>query len=60
MRAWIAERYKAFVPLIMVAIYLINKHYGWDLPLSEDDITVLLGVLISIGVHQVRNYKRGE
>jgi hypothetical protein len=55
MRKWIAQRYKAFVPLVMVGIYLINKHYGWDLPLSQDDIITLLGVLISIGVHQVPN-----
>lgn len=54
---WIAERYKAFVPLVMVALYLINRHYGWDIPLSQDDVIGLLGALIAIGVHEVPNKK---
>jgi len=58
MRDWIAERYKAFVPLIMVGIYLINQHYGWELPLTNDDVVALLGVIISIGVHAVPNKRR--
>jgi hypothetical protein len=54
---WIAQRYKAFVPIIMCGIYLLNKHYGWDLPLNQDEVTILLGVLISLVVHQVPNKK---
>lgn len=52
---WIAERQKALVPVIMVSLYFINKYYGWDIPLSQDDIVLILGALITVGVHQVPN-----
>lgn len=52
---WLQERQKALVPLVMVGIYFVNKYYGWDIPLSQDDIVLILGAVISVGVHQIPN-----
>lgn len=57
---WIRERYKALVPLVMIGIYLINRHYGIDLPITQDEVVILFGVLTSIGVERTANRKKPE
>lgn len=54
---WITQYNKAFVPVIMIALYFINKKFGWDIPLSEDDVMLLFAAITALGVHQVPNTK---
>lgn len=52
---WLQQYNKAFVPLIMVGVYFINKHYGIDIPVDQDDLIMLFGALAALGVYQIPN-----
>lgn len=47
---------KALVPVFMCAIYLINRKYGIELPLSEDNVTIIVAAVTSAVTYQVRNH----
>jgi TRAP-type C4-dicarboxylate transport system permease large subunit len=57
---WLQQYNKAFVGIVMVVIYLINLHYGIELPLDESTMTVILGALISLITYLVPNKKKIE
>jgi len=47
---------KALVPIVMCSLYLINRKYGIDLPLSEDNVAIILAAVTSAVTYQVRNH----
>ena len=47
---------KALVPIVMCTLYLINRKYGVDLPLSEDNVAIILAAVTSAVTYQVRNH----
>jgi hypothetical protein len=52
---WISERRKAFIPIVMCLLYFVNKRYGYDFPLTTDDLAVIFGIFGSIAVHETVN-----
>lgn len=48
---------KALVPIVMCTLYLINRKYGVDLPLSEDNVAIILAAVTSAVTYQVRNHQ---
>lgn len=52
---WLQQYNKAFVAIVMVMIYLVNKHYGWELPIDESSTIAILGMLISGVTYLVPN-----
>lgn len=57
---WAQQYNKAWVGIAMVAIYLVNKHYGIDLPLDEDTTIAILGMLVSAVTYTVPNKPKDE
>lgn len=47
---------KALVPIVMCTLYLVNRKYGVDLPLSEDNVAIILAAVTSAVTYQVRNH----
>jgi len=47
---------KALVPIVMCTLYLVNRKYGVDLPLSEDNVAIILTAVTSAATYQVRNH----
>lgn len=47
---------KALVPIVMCTLYLINRKYGVDLPLSEDNVAIILAAVTSAVTYQIRNH----
>lgn len=54
---WFQQYNKAWVGIIMIVIYLVNKHYGWELPMDDDTAIALLGALVSAITYAVPNKK---
>lgn len=52
---WFQQYNKAWVGLITIAVYLVNKKYGWDIPLDDDTTIALLGALVSALTYMVPN-----
>lgn len=52
---WFQQYNKAWVGIIMMTLYLVNKHYGWDIPLDEDTSIAILSMLISAVTYAVPN-----
>lgn len=52
---WLMQYNKAFVPFIMMGLYVLNQKYGWSLPVSEDDAVLIVAALTSLVVHQIPN-----
>lgn len=46
---------KAFVPILMGIIYLLNEKYGVSIPLSETEATMLVTLVTSTIVWLVPN-----
>jgi uncharacterized membrane protein YdbT with pleckstrin-like domain len=46
---------KALVALVMAVIYLVNHFTDFHFALTEDQVTVLVGIVTPILVHQVPN-----
>lgn len=46
---------KAFVPLLMGIIYLLNSKFGIDIPLSEAQASILVAMVTSATVWAVPN-----
>lgn len=54
---WAQQYNKAWVGIFMVSVYLVNKHYGIELPIDEDTAISLLGMLVSAVTFAVPNKK---
>lgn len=52
---WFQQYNKAWVAIVMVGLYLINKKYGIDIPLDEDSTVAILGMLVSAVTYAVPN-----
>lgn len=52
---WLTQYNKAFVAIIMVLVYLLNKKYGIELPVDDQTATVILGMLISALTYVIPN-----
>lgn len=52
---WLTQYNKAFVAIIMVLVYLINKKYGVELPIDDQTATIVLGMIISALTYIVPN-----
>ena len=55
---WFQQYNKAWVGIFMVILYLMNKHYGIELPIDEDTAVSILGMLISAVTYYVPNKPR--
>lgn len=55
---WFQQYNKAWVGIVMVMLYLLNKSYGIDLPLDEDTTISILGMLISAVTYFVPNKQK--
>lgn len=54
---WVQQYNKAFVGIIMVAVYLVNKKYGIELPIDDETALAILGMIISAVTYAVPNKK---
>ena len=52
---WMQKYNKAWVGIVTVAIYLINKKYGWDIPWDDNATIALLGAIVSGITYAVPN-----
>ena len=52
---WLTQYNKAFVAIIMVLVYLVNKKYGIELPVDDQTATIILGMIISALTYAVPN-----
>lgn len=60
-KAWLAHYNKAFVPVVMVGVYLINKNYGVALPINSTEVEMIIyALLTAAGVFAVPNGKKPE
>jgi hypothetical protein len=57
---WFQQYNKAWVGLITIGVYLINKHYGWELPIDDDTTLAILGMLVSAITYAVPNKPKVE
>jgi len=54
---WLAQYNKAFVSIIMVGVYLLNREYGINLPITDETAMTILGMLISVLTYLIPNKK---
>lgn len=52
---WLTQYNKAFVAIIMIAVYLVNKKYGIELPVDDQTATIILGMIISALTYAIPN-----
>lgn len=52
---WFQQYNKAWVGIITIAIYLVNKKYGIEIPLDDDTTIAILGMLVSAVTYAVPN-----
>jgi len=52
---WLTQYNKAFVAIIMVLVYLVNKKYGVELPIDDQTATIILGMIISALTYVIPN-----
>lgn len=52
---WLAQYNKAFVSILMVLVYLVNREYGIELPVTDETATAILGMVISVITYLVPN-----
>lgn len=52
---WFQQYNKAWVGIITIGLYIINKKYGWEIPLDDDTTIAILGMLVSAVTYAVPN-----